>query len=139
VEEHTCARDKTIQVVGDTIERWVGLGLCRPQDIIILGPRRERSQSSLGECAAVGRYPLCEYSPVIEPGTVPYLNIHRAKGLDRLGVIVIDLPLLSELVQSGDVSGLEPLFASASRARQLIAVVSPTQAHVPAPIKPEQS
>jgi hypothetical protein len=82
------------------------------------------TNTSLAGLERLGRFPLCDLSPETPPGSIPYLNVHRAKGLDRLGVILIGLPSISGLGPVPDVDRIDALFSGASRARQLLAVIA---------------
>lgn len=124
VEEYVVPRSETAGCVTEIVERWIAHGFCRPHDILVLGHRRNRGQSSLAGLEHLGRWPVCDFSATIPPGSIPYLNVHRAKGLDRLGIVLIDLPPSSTLQQTGDMDRLDALFAGASRARQLLAIVA---------------
>ena len=104
-------------------KEWIGKGLCLPRDILILGSHRDRSRTSLGDTQELGSIPLCDYAATTPPGSIPYLSIHRSKGLDRLAIILIDLPPWTELLDHSDEQGLETYFTGASLARQLLAVV----------------
>jgi hypothetical protein len=124
VEEYVVRRSETGETVAEIAERWITRGFCHPHDILILGQRRDRGQSSLAGLEQLGRWPVCDFSATIPPGSIPYLNVHRAKGLDRLAIILIDLPPFSTLQQIGDLDRMDALFAGASRARQLLAIVA---------------
>jgi hypothetical protein len=115
----------TANVVAKIISQWVTQGLCHPHDILVIGRRRSRVQSSLGDVAKLGDYALVDLplTGATEPKTVPYLNVHRAKGLERLAVIVIDQPAWADMAQRNEEEGLDTYFAAVSRARQLLAVV----------------
>ena len=56
--------------------------------------------------------------------TTAYLGLHAAKGLDALAVILIDLPPLEIALASDHRDALTAHFLAASRARQLLAVVT---------------
>ena len=90
---------------------------------MILGFRRDRTRTSLGDISSLGDLPLCDYSANVPAGSIAYLNIHRSKGLDRLAIILIDMAPWEDLVRKKDDGNLEAYFAAASRARQLLAVV----------------
>ena len=124
VEAYITARELTAQKVMEIAERWEGAGYCRASEILILGQRRERANTSLTGLERLGRFPLCDLSPETPPGSIPYLNVHRAKGLDRLGVILIGLPPISSLDPATDIERIDALFSGASRARQLLAVIA---------------
>jgi hypothetical protein len=124
VEEYVEQKEETGTRVAEIVARWTDRGFCHPHDILILGQRRDRGQSSLAGLEQLGRWPVCDFSATIPPGSIPYLNVHRAKGLDRLAIILIDLPPFSTLQQIGDLDRIDALFAGASRARQLLAIVA---------------
>lgn len=113
-------RAEAARVVGEIARAWIRAGLCREHEIVILGKHRLLSSSSLGPETEVGGMVVREY----EPGhrNLRYLGIHRAKGLDFLAVILIDLGSFADLPEEWQAA----LFLGASRARQLLAVVEET-------------
>jgi hypothetical protein len=123
VEIHKVDSDATTECVEGIVARWVASGLCRPEEILVLGLRSDRVSSSLGNCVKLSAWPLVDYQLDSVRGTIPYLSIHKAKGLDRLAVILIDLAPFEDLVGDGADSFQEAYFMGASRARQLLAVV----------------
>lgn len=124
VEVRQVAAGGTAEAVREIVAGWLARGFCRADEILILGRPRDRHRSALGTCTHLGGIPLVDHSLRVPVGSLPYLNLHRAKGLDRLGIIVIDLPPAARLIAEGQREDLENLFAAASRSRQLLAVVA---------------
>jgi hypothetical protein len=60
-------------------------------------------------------------------GTVAFGSVNRAKGLDRLAVIILDFQPWDQLGSADQVS----LFMGASRARLLLAIVSTESRNAP--------
>lgn len=123
----------TANAVARIARRWEKLGFCRLRDVVVLGPRRELANSGVATSANAGALAVAEYVAKMESNELRYLSINRAKGLDFLGVIVIDLPDPKALPEKKDLHEL--LFMGASRARQLLGVVH----RAPAPQVPVQS
>lgn len=126
VELVSAPPEKTAGVVAEMVGRWVERGFCHPHDVLILGRHRDRAQSSLGTAERLGKFPLRDLPLDRDPeaGAVYYLNVHRAKGLDRLAVVVIDQPAWENLAAGGDEQSRETFFAAVTRARQLLGVVA---------------
>lgn len=120
VEIEVNCRDTAVAVAA-IARRWERLGFCRLRDIVVLGPRREMGKSGVGGQERVETLPVSEYVAKMEANGIRYLSINRAKGLDFLGVIVIDLP--DPLASPKEEAMHELLFMGASRARQLLAIV----------------
>lgn len=108
--------ENTADAIGRILKEWIGKKLCKIDDIVILGSRRERSATTIGEMDAINGYSLCDYAVDAPRGHLRYLGIHRAKGLDFLGVILIDIP-----VDKPESASLH--FAGATRSRQLLACI----------------
>jgi hypothetical protein len=112
------APDKIATAIEDILTQWLGQKLCTVNDIVILGKRRALANSSIGNLYDIKGYPLREYSLNGPKGELNYLGIDRAKGLDFLGVILIDL-------LPGEQFDINR-FAGATRARQLLGIISTT-------------
>jgi len=113
------------EAVASVLEKRVVSGLCRPGEVLVLGHRSSRANSSLRGVDLVGPWPLRDYDGSSEDGAgISYLRINKAKGLDALGVIVIDTPLQENAPERSDLHQL--LFVGASRARQALAIVAPS-------------
>jgi hypothetical protein len=106
--------------IGNVLREWIGRKFCKIDDIIILGPRRRLADSSIGPIGDINGYPLCDYTLDGPRGQLQYMGLHSAKGLDFLGVILIDLTH-----QNPD--SIRDLFTAATRARQLLAIIKPTE------------
>jgi hypothetical protein len=109
--------------LSEIIQRWKRTGLCPIEEIAILGPRSRLENSSLAEITTLAGCRLLNFDLRNPYGTLPYLGIHRAKGLDFLGVILIDLPPWPTILAQNDPARAQTFFLGASRARQLLAVV----------------
>lgn len=74
--------------------------------------------SALAQSASLAGHPLQEdFHPL--RGHVGFGSVNKAKGLDRLAVVVVDFPPWPSMPPEERV----PFFLGASRARQLLAVV----------------
>jgi hypothetical protein len=109
--------------------RWEAIGLCRLRDIVVLGPRSLRTSSSLSDRAEIDGVRLVDFTAEIHSNDLRYLSIHKAKGLDFLAVILIDLPDPVFVPERED--SHELLFMGASRTRQLLAVVHASNPSIP--------
>jgi len=115
--------DPITEAVEAIVRDWTGKGLCRLDEILILGHRSELRSSSLGDLEKIGPWPLVDFEMPRRQNRLHYLSINKAKGLDALGVIVIDVELPQDHPDPHD--SHELLFMGASRARQMLAVISP--------------
>jgi len=85
----------------------------------VLSRRGSLERSALRGLSKIGNHPLVEtFHP--ERGHIGFGSVNRAKGLDRLAVVVIDFPEWPALPDAERI----PFFMGVSRARQLLAVVS---------------
>jgi hypothetical protein len=118
VEQVEAPPNGTPACVAEIVSRWVVQGWARPEQILILSRRGSLEGSSLRGMTELGGHPLAEtFHP--ERGTVGFGSVNRAKGLDRLAVIVIDFPVWPAILDNERI----PFFMGVSRARQLLAVV----------------
>ena len=110
--------EETARIVGEIVDRWVRQGWARAEQILILSRRGTLAGSSLRGVTALAGIPLVDdFHPL--RGTLGFGSVNRAKGLDRLGVILIDFRAWGAIPMNDHV----PYFMGASRARQLLAVV----------------
>lgn len=108
--------------VGEIVSRWVGQGWARPEQILVLSRRSSLEKSALRGITRLEDHPLVEsFHP--ERGQIGFGSVNRAKGLDRLAVIVIDFPEWSSIQDAERI----PFFMGVSRARQLLAVIGGTE------------
>jgi hypothetical protein len=118
VEQVEAPPNGTPACVAEIVSRWVVQGWARPEQILILSRRGSLERSSLKGLAELGDHPLVEtFHP--DRGTIGFGSVNRAKGLDRLAVIVIDFPGWRTIPDNDRI----PFFMGVSRARQLLAVV----------------
>jgi hypothetical protein len=87
-------------------------GFCRADEILVLSPHGEKSRSGLAGCEIIGAWKLADYEQK-QPGQVSFLSVNKAKGLDSLAMILIDLKPLPGL---GDEQDRMDYFMGASRA-----------------------
>jgi hypothetical protein len=119
VELYQAEGEKLPAKVSEIVTRWIGGGFCRADEILILSPHGQQSRSGLAGRDMIGAWKLSEHERK-EPGQISFLSVNKAKGLDSLAVILIDLRPFSELREAQD---RMDYFMGASRARQLLAVV----------------
>ena len=119
VEIYETAPSQTGEKIREIVRRWVRQGLCKPEEILILSPHSHKNKTSLADWSTIGDWPLAEYERR-QPNELALLSINKAKGLDSLGVILIDLAPFEKLAEGQDKMNY---FMGASRARQLLAGV----------------
>ncbi|MDZ4742335.1 MAG: DEAD/DEAH box helicase family protein [Verrucomicrobiota bacterium] len=117
ITPHTAENDEESLVSG-IIEQWISSGLCRAEQVLILYPNPHSMPSWLNQ-TTLGKWPL---STVVNRimGHVGHLSVHKAKGLDSLGVILLGFKSFEKLTSRGERISY---FMGASRARQLLAIV----------------
>lgn len=124
VVELNCPPEDTRELVEQIVQDWKSKGLCKPSDVALIGPRKWLKDSSLGDDVKVCGYEVADYNEDLM-GSVSYIGAHRSKGMDFLAVIIIDFAPFEELsADSKHVDVQEAYFMGASRARQLLGVIS---------------
>ena len=119
VEERSVPREDTAKTVAAIIRRWTEAGLCRPDEILLLSLHGRLEKSALSGFSELNGIPIVDFLKR-QRGCISMSSVNKAKGLDALGVILVDFLTLSEQTQpSYQVS----YFMGASRARQLLAIV----------------
>jgi hypothetical protein len=122
VIEQFCSKAKTKAAIEVILTQWQKQGLCPPQDVLILHLHRDLSKTPLGETKTLLGKPLVEATETDVPkSAIRHTNIHRAKGLDATAVIVIGLHPFESVT---DPAYHHTHFMAASRARQLLAIIS---------------
>jgi hypothetical protein len=119
VEVYEATSDHIREKIQEIINRWVVQGYCRVDEILILSPYGARARSSLAGCDHIGGWTLTDEVRQ-NPDQLLALSINKAKGLDSLAVILIDVEPFGTLEQDQD---RLDYFTGASRARQLLAIV----------------
>jgi len=119
VEIESCPREHTSKVVSAIVQRWTAGGLCRPDEILVLSLHGRPEKSALAGCAQLGGFTGVDFLRR-QPGSISMTSVNKAKGLDALGVIIVDFHPFNELSQD---SYQVSYFMGASRARQLLAIV----------------
>jgi hypothetical protein len=124
VVELNCPPEGTRESVEQIVKDWKSKGLCKPSDVALIGPRKWLKDSSLGDDARICGFEVADYNEDLM-GSVSYIGAHRSKGMDFLAVILIDFASFEEpSADSKHVDFQEAYFMGASRARQLLGVVS---------------
>lgn len=119
VEVHTSPREDTAKTVATIVRRWTEGGFCRPDEILILSLHGRFEKSALSGSAELNGIPIVDFLKR-QRGCISMSSVNKAKGLDALGVILVDFKALSEHSQASD---RVSYFMGASRARQLLAIV----------------
>lgn len=123
VELSTVPREKALQTVSATAQRWIQAGLCRPADILILSLHGRPEKSVLAGCTELGGIQVVDFLQR-QPGCMSLSSVNKAKGLDSLAVIMVDFHPFADITQD---SFQISYFMGASRARQLLAIVHNTK------------
>ena len=119
VELYTVKPESTAAKLEEIVTRWVNDGFCRVDEILILSPHGTKLKTSLAGCSQIGEWPLVS-CVIRRPGELSLLSINKAKGLDSLAVIMIDVPAIDKLFAAQEQMDY---FMGASRARQLLAII----------------
>ncbi len=118
VELYEVKPESTAVKVEEVVTRWANNGFCRVEEILILSPHGTKGKTSLANCSKIGDWPLGSFV-VRKPGELSLLSINKAKGLDSLAVIMIDIQSIDKLPNAQEQMDY---FMGASRARQLLAI-----------------
>lgn len=110
--------DRTASKVEEVVKRWVNDGFCQLDEILILSRHGTKAKTSLANHARIGEWPLAGFEHR-KAGELTLLSINKAKGLDLLAVIIIDIERFDKLLKAQE---QVDYFMGASRARQLLAV-----------------
>ena len=101
-------------LVGGLLEASSRKYECTNGEILILSPHGTKAKTALAGYSNIGEWPLVGFG-VRKPGELALLSINRAKGLDSLAVIMIDVEKFEKLSTA---QGRMDYFVGASRARQ---------------------
>jgi hypothetical protein len=118
VELYEVEPARTATKVEEVVRSWVGNGFCRVDEILILSPHGTKPKTSLANHSRIGDWPLVSVDDR-KPGTLALLSVNKAKGLDSLAVIMIDVERFDKLEKPQEQMNY---FMGASRARQLLAI-----------------
>jgi hypothetical protein len=114
--------EQTAIKVEEVVKRWVSDRFCQLDEILILSPHSTKARTSLADHSRIGKWPLVGIDSR-KRGELSLLSINKAKGLDALAVIMIDVERFDKL--SGAQEQMN-YFMGASRARQLLAILHRT-------------
>lgn len=107
------------KAIAEMVRDWVADGFCNVEEILILTPSRIE-KGPLGEVEMIGKWEL-ERSLDRVRGKLHTISVHRAKGLDSLGVILVGFPRFEEEPHP---DAQMNFFMAASRARQLLGIIT---------------
>lgn len=111
------------QIVERILDDWQSAGLCVPSKVLILYDRSSISKTQLAAVKDLVGHTLLPFAETLDKpqeAAIGHSSIHKAKGLDALGVILAGLRPFEELTTPYD---RYTYFMGASRARQLLACV----------------
>jgi hypothetical protein len=123
VELHDVEPTRTATKVEEIVSRWVRDGFCRLDEILILSPHGIKAKTSLANHSMIGEWPVVGIDER-KPGSLALISVNKAKGLDSLAVIMIDVERFENLATPQEQMNY---FMGASRARQLLAIVHKTR------------
>ena len=109
---------RTVSKVEEVVTRWVNDGFCQLDEILILSPHGAKGKTSLANYSRIGEWPLVGLENR-KAGELALVSINKAKGLDSLAVIMIDIERFDKLSKPQEQMNY---FMGASRARQLLAI-----------------
>jgi len=113
---------ETASKVETVVRTWVNDGFCRLEEILILSPHRTKAKTSLANYSKIGEWPMVGIEDR-NSGNLTLLSVNKAKGLDSLAVIMIDVERFDKLATLQEEMNY---FMGASRARQLLAIIHKT-------------
>jgi hypothetical protein len=122
VELYEVESTQTAVKLEEVVTRWVSDGFCRLEEILILSPHGAKAKTSLANHSRIGEWPIVGIDDR-KPGNLALLSVNKAKGLDSLAVIMIDVARFDRLSASQEQMNY---FMGASRARQLLAILHKT-------------
>jgi hypothetical protein len=113
---------QTAAKLGEVVAGWINDGFCRLDEILILSPHGTMIKTSLANHSRIGEWPLVSIDDR-KSGNLALLSVNKAKGLDSLAVIMIDVERFDKLATPQEQMNY---FMGASRARQLLAIFHKT-------------
>jgi hypothetical protein len=109
---------RTVSKVEEVVTRWVNDGFCQLDEILILSPHGTKAKTSLANYSRIGEWPLVGLENR-KAGELALVSINKAKGLDSLAVIMIDIERFDKPSKAQEQMNY---FMGASRSRQLLAI-----------------
>jgi hypothetical protein len=122
VELHEVGPTQIAVKLEEVVARWVSGGFCRLDEILILSPHGTKAKTSLANYSTIGDWPIVGIDDRT-PGNLALISVNKAKGLDSLAVIMIDVEKFDKLATPQEQVNY---FMRASRARQLLAIIHET-------------
>ena len=95
VELHEVQPTRTARKVEEIVSRWVKDGFCSLDDILILSPYGTKAKTSLANHSRIGEWAVAGIDRR-KPDNLALLSVNKAKGLDSLAVIMIDVERLDK-------------------------------------------
>ncbi|NBB79813.1 MAG: DEAD/DEAH box helicase family protein [Verrucomicrobia bacterium] len=123
VEQREVNELQVKDAVESIVSKWKEAGLCKPSDVVLIGPRKWLDNSSVGQGTTICGFEIADYDEDVR-GKLSYIGAHRSKGMDFLAVILIDFAPFEGLAKGDKPDFAEAFFIGASRARQLLGVVA---------------
>jgi hypothetical protein len=96
VELYEVEPDRNALKLQEVVTSWVKDGFCQPDEILILSPHGTKAKTSLANYSKIGECSLVGLENR-KPGELTLLSINKAKGLDSLAVIMIDIVRFDKL------------------------------------------
>lgn len=90
IELHEVEPEQTLVKVEEVVKRWVNDGFCQLDEILILSPHTTKTRTLLANHSRIGEWPLVSIDSR-KPRELAVLPINKAKNLDALAVIMIDV------------------------------------------------
>jgi hypothetical protein len=112
VELYEVEPDRTASKVKEVVTRWINDGFCQPDEILILSPHGTKAKTSLANFSGIGEWPLVGLENR-KAGELALVSINKAKGLDSLAAIMIDIERFDKLSKAQEQMNY---FMGASRA-----------------------
>ena len=120
VEEVEVEPGGEADAVTHCIRKWLEQGWCRPEQVAILSMRGALERSALAGQTHIAGKPLENGLVDVPRGSVGFGSVNRAKGLDCLAVVLVDFEPWTRMNADAQMG----YFLGASRARQLLAVIT---------------
>ena len=96
VELHDVEPTQIAAKLEEVVTRWLSGGSCRPDEILILSPHSTKAKTSLANYSTIGDWPIVGIEDQT-PDSLALISVNKAKGLDSLAVIMIDVEKFNKL------------------------------------------
>jgi hypothetical protein len=119
----SCSANEVVSQVESVLKKWEKHGYCLPNEVLIIYDRSHISKTALAGLETLLHHPLRPYLETLDANGRHFIghnSIHKSKGLDALGVILVGMRRYEDLKNPQE---RFTYFMGASRARQLLACV----------------